>query len=84
MSDLNQAAPVVQPQQSPDSDAECFARAKSRGQLTFTVVEQDISAPETICYWIGRNILTAPPEKLRLALDRAIAMRDYPGRKHAD
>lgn len=66
------------------SDEECFRRAKSRGQSTFTVVAQDASAPAVICEWIKLNIYTCPPAKLFEALSRAIQMRDFPATKSAD
>ena len=58
--------------------------AKQRGQRTFTIVEQDATAVETIAYWILKNINTAPPKKLRDALEDCIAMRDFPAKKAAD
>jgi hypothetical protein len=65
-------------------DAKVFVRAADRGQDTFTLVEQDASAPGTICDWITRNIETAPAEKLRTALERAIKFRAFGKRKVAD
>jgi|HubBroStandDraft_4_1064222.scaffolds.fasta_scaffold1699149_1 hypothetical protein len=65
-------------------DYDCFAKAKSRGQFTFTVVAQDLTTPATICEWIKQNIETAPKEKLEHALAVAIECREYPNRKHAD
>lgn len=65
-------------------DAGCYARAKKRGQQTFTLVAQDVTAPAVICEWIKNNIDTAPPAKLIDALMDAIAMRDYAPRKCAD
>lgn len=56
-------------------DQNCYEKAKARGQLTFTVVEQDASAPETILAWIGLNLLTAPIPKLRDAFETMLAMR---------
>lgn len=67
-----------------DADTTCHARAKQRGQRTFTLVEQDASTVETIAYWILKNINTAPPKKLRDALEDCIAMRDFPAKKAAD
>lgn len=67
-----------------DRDSQVHARAKARGQKTFTLVEQDASAVETIAYWILKNIHTAPPEKLHDALDSCIKMRDFPNKKNAD
>lgn len=65
-------------------DNECFQKARSRGQQTFTLVEQDISAPTVIAEWIKQNIETAPAGKLIDALQGAIAMRGAKVRKHAD
>ena len=66
------------------SDAECYAKAIERGDKTFTLVGQDLSSPRVICEWIKENIETAPKRKLEDALDRAIDMRNRPGRKQAD
>lgn len=59
-----------------DREPDCLAKAKERGQLTFTLVEQDYSSPSIICEWIKANIETCPKEKLFEALDKAIRMRD--------
>ena len=67
-----------------DGDSRVHAKAKARGQRTFTLVEQDASAVKTIAHWIYLNIETAPPEKLREALDDCIAMRYFPTKKNAD
>lgn len=67
-----------------DQDSVVHARAKQRGQRTFTLVEQDRTAVETIAFWIQQNIRTAPPEKLHDALQRCIDMRDFPHPKSAD
>lgn len=66
------------------NDARCFAKAVSRGQQTFTLVEQDRSSPRTIAFWILENIEHAPKPKLRTALEDAMRMREYPHRKQAD
>lgn len=65
-------------------DSACHAKAQSRGQATFTLVEQDRTSPETICFWIMRNIETCPADKLRKALEDAIKWREFPNRKAAD
>lgn len=65
-------------------DAKCFEKAQRRGQLTWTLVQQDKTAPIAICEWIKLNIETAPADKLRKALESAIAYRDYPQRKMPD
>ncbi len=67
-----------------DSDTKVYAKAKNRGQETFTLVEQDRTSPRTILFWIGENFETAPPEKLRDAFERALRMREFPERKWAD
>lgn len=65
-------------------DNSCFQKAVARGQMTFTLVEQDESAVHTIGFWILRNIETAPKEKLIEALEAAILMRDFPSKKEPD
>lgn len=67
-----------------DRDSQCHAKAKSRGQKTFTLVEQDVTTVETVAFWIMRNIHTAPEAKLRDALESCLAMRDFPNKKQAD
>lgn len=67
-----------------DRDANCYTKAVERGQRTFTLVAQDVSAPVVIAEWIKQNIMTCPVEKLHQAIEDAVAMRDYPKRKHAD
>jgi hypothetical protein len=67
-----------------EKDNRCFAKAKQRGQRTFTLVAQDKSSPRTIAFWILENIETCPAAKLHEALDDAIVMRYQPGRKAAD
>ncbi len=67
-----------------DSDTKVYAKARNRGQETFTLVEQDRTSPRTILFWIGENFETAPPEKLRDAFERALRMREFPERKWAD
>lgn len=65
-------------------DAKCFTRAQSRGQKTFTLVEQDASAVKTIAHWIYLNIETAPADKLRAALEDCIEWRKFGAKKTAD
>ena len=67
-----------------DHDTQCYAKAKQRRQQTFTLVEQDASAVKTIAHWIYLNIETCPAEKLRLALEDCINMREFPNKKNAD
>ncbi len=67
-----------------DSDTKVYAKARNRGQETFTLVAQDRTSPRTILFWIGENFETAPPEKLRDAFERALRMREFPERKWAD
>jgi hypothetical protein len=54
-------------------DAECFEKARKRGEQTFTVVEHDVTAPRTILFWIMENFANVPPEKLRDAFEDALA-----------
>lgn len=75
---------AVQGAEAREQDYHCHTKAVARGQQTFTLVEQDLSSPRTICFWIMENIETCSPEKLVDALLDAIAMRAYPNRKHAD
>ncbi len=56
-------------------DADCFQKARERGEQTFTLVERDITSPRTIAFWIMENIDHASPEKLRDAMNDALAMR---------
>jgi hypothetical protein len=67
------------------ADDKCHEKAKLRGQLTFTLVEQDPTAGETILEWIKLNWRTAPVPKLRDAFEKALAMA-YPQvpQKNAD
>jgi hypothetical protein len=65
-------------------DDVCHAKAKQRGQMTFTLVGQDRSTPRAICFWILENIETCPDNKLRQALEDALAARATPNRKNAD
>lgn len=67
------------------SDNECYRKAQVRGDITFTVVGQDLSSAYVVCEWIKQNIYTCPEDKLHEALKRAIAMRDKAGEaKNAD
>ncbi len=66
-----------------DRDSNIHVRAKQRGQRTFTLVEQDASAVETIAYWILKNIHTAPGPKLHDALETCILMREFPNQKRS-
>jgi hypothetical protein len=69
---------------SQESDNKCYEKAIARGDRTFTLVGRDISSPRVICEWIKENIETCPAEKLRRALEDALAMRDLRDRKSAD
>lgn len=66
-------------------DDKCAEKARARGQMTFTLVEQDLSAPMCILRWIELNWNTCPPDKLRDAFEDALAMQhsDIP-KKNAD
>jgi hypothetical protein len=50
----------------------------------FVLRAQDASAAKTVALWIAENILTAPEQKLKEALDCALRMRLYHGMKPAD
>ena len=68
-----------------ESEKDCLKKAEQRGDLCFTLVEQDLSAPAVICEWIKQNIETAPYEKLSHALYKAFNMtHSTRKRKHAD
>lgn len=67
-----------------DTDGHCFAKAKARGQRTFTLVDQDRTSPKTIAFWIMENMESAPDAKLREALESALAMRRAKYRHDAD
>ena len=67
-----------------DRDTKVHAKAKGKGEPTFTLRVQDESSSLCIAEWIKLNIETAPVDKLREALDAAIAMREWPNRRHAD
>lgn len=69
-----------------DHDTQCHARAKVRGQRTFTLVEQDLTTPEVICEWIKLNIKTCGWNKLLEALQSAymIAQESKVVKKAAD
>lgn len=69
---------------SEDADSRCYQKARAKGERTFTVRSQDVTAAVTVAEWIKLNILTAPAAKLREALDDAIAMREWPNQKAAD
>jgi len=50
-------------------------------EMLFILRGKDFTAPKTIILWIAENIDTAPPDKLREALECAIDMRTTEGRK---
>lgn len=66
------------------SDAEVVRKAKERGDMTFTLVGRDMTAPRVICEWIKENIESCPEDKLWEALHRAITMRNLAVRRLAD
>lgn len=59
-------------------DNECYRKAVSRGQQTFTVVEQDVTSPLTILEWIRLQIdkqgNLAPADKLLDAFEDCLSM----------
>jgi hypothetical protein len=64
-------------------DLGCFLRAYSKGEPTFTLRAQDVSAPDIVIEWIGRN-LHASDSKLREAFEKSLRMRSWKTRKAAD
>ncbi len=64
-------------------DLGCFLRAFAKGEPTFTLRAQDVSAPDIVIEWIGRN-LHASDTKLREAFEKALRMRTWKDRKAAD
>lgn len=66
------------------AEEHCLEKARQRGDEIFSLVGQDITSPAVLCEWIKLNIETAPPAKLRNALERALVMRKTIHRKHAD
>lgn len=67
-----------------DKDSKIYEKARRRGQKTFCLIEQDVTAVLTIAHWICFNIETAPDDKLRDALESCLQWRHYKGRKLAD
>jgi hypothetical protein len=66
-------------------DRRCFEKAQAAGEMTFTLREQDRSAPLTILRWIELNFETCPKDKLLDAFHDALNMRDSPRpKKNAD
>lgn len=64
-------------------DNECHRKAISRGQQTFTLVEQDQTSAKTVLAWIWLNWDTAPVSKLRDAFEDAICFKCSPIQKKA-
>lgn len=62
----------------------CLETADRESLERFTLIGKDQTAAATVCDWIGRNIDTAPADKLREALDCALRMRETRHRKAAD
>jgi hypothetical protein len=56
-------------------DNQCYTRAFERDQMTFTLVEQDVTSPRTILFWIMENFTTCPVPKLRDAFETALGMQ---------
>jgi hypothetical protein len=65
-------------------DFSCFEKGKANGEQLFTLRSQDITMPQSICFWIMLNINTASEEKLRHALNDALRARKWPNRKTPD
>lgn len=56
----------------------------SLDEPVFILRAQDFTSPKTIILWLAENIETLPEEKARRALEKALAMRDWNGRRAAD
>lgn len=65
-------------------DDKCHTKAREKGEMTFTIREQDRSAAKVIAFWIMENIEKCPASKLFDALESAIVARDFPNKKNAD
>ena len=65
-------------------DAECFAKAIKRGEETFTLVQRDPTAPDTIRHWAKLNEATASASKIKQALDTADKWDQYDKHRWAD
>lgn len=50
----------------------------------FVLRAQDESSPKVILHWMAKNFETLSIDKLREALETAIAMKAWPKRKTAD
>lgn len=61
----------------------CLRNAKAMEPL-FVLRAQDRTAPYVVAEWITANIMTAPEDKLRDALETALLMRNYKFKKTAD
>lgn len=61
-----------------------MAKAIQKGELTFTLREQDRSSVKVVALWIAENIETAPAAKLHEALEFCVHAREFPNRKNAD
>lgn len=66
---------------SQESDYQCFAKARAKGEPTFTLRAQDVSAPGLIFEWVRRNMATCTPEKIADALQIYHAMLKWPADK---
>jgi len=74
----------VTERQAMESEPQCIEKAMKRGDTMFTLVGQDVTAPAVLCEWIKLNIESAPPDKLRNALEQALKMRKTKNRKCPD
>lgn len=69
-----------------DTDYACFAKAKEKGEPTFSLRAQDYSAPAVIEYWANLNQDHLGPAHPKIVQARQIAetMRAWPARRPAD
>jgi hypothetical protein len=67
-----------------EADFQCFQKARAKGEPTFTLRAQDMTAPRVILYWMSLNCETLPNPKMADAGRIAFEMRHWPHRKLAD
>lgn len=62
--------PIVGRPDPYDTDYACFVKAKDRGQPTFTLVAQDVSADLCVDFWIGVQL------QIRQRIDDGMTVKD--------
>lgn len=61
----------------------CIAKAAD-DEMLFVLRAQDISSPKVILHWMAKNFETLSDERLRHALESALEMKKFKGRKNPD